>query len=354
MFRYANVFVLNLANHSATTHLGCEWANQFCGNNNVPTLPVDLHATPVIHQLNDLGSQYNGSSVPCYKQRVPYVKYIFRAEYTLETTSDATIPEEGQYGQRIASILDTIPVCVVTGDPGAGKTRDVPFQILGAVLNENKEKPVGIAVVLDFKDAQNALYNHIITKHNHLSPWIGIWNGDTHEWPSNSSFVVLCTPVSYLNRLLKTQGSSIDINYKIYDEVHAASPWLLFLLSFDIYKISMRKDKSLKIILMTATTETSIFKSALALASDTFVTTTHTKIPSQVVTHPDPEFNPSHLTKMLPNNALPSNFSSQSMARKVSMCIQAMVRWAMGKNVSASILVLVPGEKEMDQLYTDW
>ena len=193
----------------------------------------------------------------------------------------------------------------------------------------------------------------MLEKHPLIAPWMSIWNGDPdgHMWPQYESFILLCSPVSFYHRLVGAQGKSKDITYKIYDELHAASPWLLFLLSFDLAQIARNNDSPLKIILMTATTNTPIFKTALKAVRKTIP---YHEDNHYTVEHPDPEQNPFTRTHTFEDAELPDNFKEVLMPRQASFCIERMINWAHERNMSASILVLVPGEKEMEQIMADW
>ena len=43
-------------------------------------------------------------------------------------------PPSGVLGQRVLNKSKTFPVCTVAGDPGAGKSRDVPPSLLGTLM----------------------------------------------------------------------------------------------------------------------------------------------------------------------------------------------------------------------------
>ena len=119
-------------------------------------------------------------------------------------------------------------------------------------MEEDASRPHGIALILELKEAQNALYDHMQEEHLLIAPWISIWNGDPngHVWPQYDSFLVLCSPVSLFNRILGAKGGGKDVRHKIYDELHAGSPWQLFLLSSDLDEIAEDPESTLRIILM--------------------------------------------------------------------------------------------------------
>ena len=101
-----------------------------------------------------------------------------------------------------------------------------------------------------------------------VADWFCIWNGDPggHEWPRNESFVVICSPLSLVWRMLKTSPEAEDVKHFVFDEIHDASPWELYLLSYEIYRLSQSPDCGTKIYLMTATPDTRIFRVGAALS----------------------------------------------------------------------------------------
>ena len=102
---------------------------------------------------------------------------------------------------------------------------------------------------------------------------------------------------------------------------------------------------------MTATMDTPIFKTAMKAVKSTISSYEHNHY---VVTHPDPEHNPHTRTHALEDADLPFNFHELHMPQQASLCIEAMVKWAHDRGMSAAILVLVPGEKEMEQIVAEW
>ena len=62
--------------------------------------------------------------------------------------------------------------------------------------------------------------------------------------------------------------STMDVLHRIYDELHDASAWELFLLSLDLYELAQGVD--LKIYLMSATKDTPIFAAVLKAVAQAF------------------------------------------------------------------------------------
>ena len=69
--------------------------------------------------------------------------------------------------------------CTIHGEPGSGKTTHAPFRLLAALQEESPQSTHGIAVVMELKEAQNAVYEHIYYGDWRKLQYIGLWNGDT-------------------------------------------------------------------------------------------------------------------------------------------------------------------------------
>ena len=121
-------------------------------------------------------------------------------------------------------------VCHINGAPGAGKSTRAPIELFGSLMERYPQKQHGVAVIMDLKEAQNTLFGHLQKDAPDSQEWVTIWNGDPdgHRWPRQQSFMVLCTPRSFFHRMLLAEGAE-DVQHFIYDEVHDASPWTLFL-----------------------------------------------------------------------------------------------------------------------------
>ncbi len=144
----------------------------------------------------------------------------------------------------------------------------MPIELLGSLMETQKQTAHGIVVIMDLKEAQNTLFDYVKTNVADGEEWISIWNGDPdgHRWPKQESFVMLCTPRSMFRRMLSAE-SSMDVQHRVYDELHDATAWQLFLLSHDLYEITQGVDR--KIYLMTATTDTRIYTAVLKAVEHT-------------------------------------------------------------------------------------
>ena len=150
---------------------------------------------------------------------------------------------------------------------------------------------------------------------------MSIWNGDPggHRWPRQQSFITLCTPRSFFQRLLSAERTT-DVQHRIYDEVHDASSWELFLLSHDLYELS--RGMEIKIYLMTATTDTVIFAAITKAVTRALQerTVVDVDVPSSSGTRCS--------VKEIPAELLPDNFEQLSWGKQVCHCITEIISWA--------------------------
>ena len=64
--------------------------------------------------------------------------------------------------------------------------------------------------------------------------------------------------------------------------------------------------------------------------------------------------NPENLTHEIPDSLLPKDFQKLKWTCQVCHCVDAIITWATHKGESAAILVLAPGESEMEQIFAQW
>ena len=125
---------------------------------------------------------------------------------------------------------------------------------------------------------------------------------------------------------------------------------MLFLLSYDLWKIETDADPALKLILMTATMDTPIFAAVLMAVRRLFPSLGHAN--HIEVEHPNKDLNPATRTVPLERiTSLPEDFwTKMRMPQQTAWCIDAMLHWSHERGQPAAILVLVAGEAEMDQV----
>ena len=107
-------------------------------------------------------------------------------------------PGDTDLGNDVLDEVSRFPICMVTGEPGAGKTKDMLIALLGSLLARSAH-PQDIAIIMETKETQNALLDHIRREHRDIADWFSIWNGDPdgHQWPQHESFIILVQPFSF-------------------------------------------------------------------------------------------------------------------------------------------------------------
>ena len=238
----------------------------------------------------------------------------------------------------------------IDGATGAGKSTRAPIELLGSLMEAQPQHDHGVAVIMDLKEAQNTLFDYLQKQIPNAQDWVSIWNGDIdgHRWPSQKSFMVLCTPRSFFHRMLNSESTE-DVQHVMYDEVHDANPWTLFLLSYHLCKI--KQGKRITLYLITATPKTPIFYAIQQAITQNHLADSMLEV--SVPPRPGTK-DRGKSSSEIPYTLLPKNFSILGWQQQTCACIEAIIGWATSKNMSAAILVLVPGEKEIQQVVTTW
>ncbi len=251
---------------------------------------------------------------------------------------------------RTLQFAPAAKVCRIDGAPGAGKSTRAPIELLGSLMEIYPQSQHGVAVIMDLKEAQNTLFGHLQKQFPNSQEWVTIWNGDPdgHRWPRQQSFMVLSTPRSFFHRMLLAESTQ-DVQHLIYDEVHDASPWTLFLLSHHLYELS--QGVRMKLYLMTATPDTPIFSAVQQAVAEAL----HGSPILEVAVPPPPGTEQRRRSsREIPRHLLPENFDQLPWQKQTCHCIDAIILWATSQNMSAAILVLVPGDQEMQQVIASW
>ena len=169
---------------------------------------------------------------------------------------------------------------------------------------------------METKGTQNALLDHVRREHRDIAEWFSIWNGDPdgHQWPQHESFIILVQPLSFFWRVLHSSPKADDVQHRIYDEIHDASPWQLFLLSHDISELVANPKCGLHIFLMSATLETPLWKAIEATVQHNFGRDAMGHVNVEC---PPGMLSPARRTKEIPATLLPANFDQLEWGQQV-------------------------------------
>ena len=154
-------------------------------------------------------------------------------------------------------------ICTIGGKTGTGKTKYAPPGLLRELMDLNPRQAQAVIVIMDQKEPMNALYSHLQQDVPDAGTWFTLWNGDAHWYAKRKSFVVMATPQSLLNHIIRWSSYGPDVHARIYDEFHKLSAWGLFLASFDISLIRRYENCPLRLAFMSATVETPIARAVL-------------------------------------------------------------------------------------------
>lgn len=150
--QFANVIILNLQNHTNATKIACDWVNHLCTYDHLPTLAPDMKATEFNIMLRNFGAMSADSVLTYSDVDAARWEYLSKRE-SVRVDNVPRPPHSGRHGKHILSKLAQFPVCTITGYPGARKSRDVAPSILGTLLAYYPHQQVGIAMMLDLKEA---------------------------------------------------------------------------------------------------------------------------------------------------------------------------------------------------------
>ena len=114
----------------------------------------------------------------------------------------------------------------------------MPLALLGSLLQNDRGGQHGIAIIMETKESQNNLYDHVARTNPAMEEWYALWNGDAdnHWFPRHRSFIMLTQPLSLFFRV-RDAPRATDVQYRIYDEIHDASAWQLWHVSRDLFTL---------------------------------------------------------------------------------------------------------------------
>ena len=174
-----NLRVLNLATHSETCMAGLELADYLLSHGALPAEREDVVPSCFIQYLLDAcaeapdaatqspnaDSMVDAITVDEARGREYRSEFLFRRTSTQRSWQWSSWSPDNPpctpLGEAVRDASLRSPVCIIGGLPGVGKTKRMPIGLLGALLEYESSEHHGIAVIMEQKEAQNALYEHI-------------------------------------------------------------------------------------------------------------------------------------------------------------------------------------------------
>jgi hypothetical protein len=148
-----------------------------------------------------------------------------------------------------------VVVAYIGGDPGVGKTSLFPMELLGMLEREQPDRWHGCVILMDLKETMNTLKAGLWNKERSTRLRSLIWNGDSHQHPMTTDWIAMTTPESFFYKMFKA-NSYDDVQHVFFDECHAASSYLLLVLSWFLklgWERIRQGQQPIKIYLVTAT-----------------------------------------------------------------------------------------------------
>ena len=135
------------------------WANALCKFGSLPSQQPDVCADGLSLVLSGVSQLDADSRVATRALDDASWQHLFLRDRPSRRRAPKP-PQPGLFGEAVLEKLSTFPVCTVSGEPGAGKSRDVPSSLLGTLMERQPHRQHGIAMIMELKEAQNALYDH--------------------------------------------------------------------------------------------------------------------------------------------------------------------------------------------------
>ncbi|XP_056634981.1 ATP-dependent RNA helicase DHX30-like isoform X1 [Diorhabda sublineata] len=185
------------------------------------------------------------------KKFLGFQKYIAKEKHPLPITA---------YKEQFIEMLNTNQVIIVKGEPGCGKSTRIPQYVLEAWVREHElsEKTGMIAVTQPRRIAAISLAERVCSERNES---VGHIVG--YQVRLNSVFrpltgrILYCT-TGILLRHVQSDSSLSEFSHIILDEAHERDVNTDLLMN--ILKLSLKKNPNLKLIVMSATIDTDMFK----------------------------------------------------------------------------------------------
>jgi hypothetical protein len=359
----AEVRLLNLANHSETLKFGVQWSDAICDEWNkapaddlhypprFPSVHPDIKPTPLVRALASYAGATNAEVAFRTSAAVSSARNNFKGDLFCFNKHRHYVPPviKSPLGDAILRACKDCSIITIGGDPGTGKSTRAPVALLRSLLQVEPKKQHGIVVLMNLKEAQHGVLQHIKKEDPDMAPFVTIWNGDTKEWPEFDCLIVLVTPACYFWRKYKT-GSSDDVQHIMF-EIHDGSDMTLFALSQNLHELQQNPKSSLKVYLVSATQNTTVFTAIRDVCASSPATA---RIGAVEVQFPEGVTPPGQLMQQLSPGQLPANFGCTTWVRQVCGCIVAIATDAFQRSLPSATLVIVPGEAEVTKIATQW
>jgi len=199
-------------------------------------------------------------------------KYETSPEMEEMRTQRAELPLN-QYGEDVKALFDANDICVLVGATGSGKTTQVPQLLLDQAIREGRGAECNIICTQPRRIAAMSVAKRVAAERGEdLKQSVGYrvrFNNAPPEWGGSITYVT----TGVLLRQLEEGWDSLDgVSHIIVDEVHERDVQIDFLLVLlkRILEACRRGEPAppVKIILMSATIDTTLFRKYFGAAFD--------------------------------------------------------------------------------------
>lgn len=199
-------------------------------------------------------------------------KYETSPEMEEMRTQRAELPLN-QYGEDVKALFDANDICVLVGATGSGKTTQVPQLLLDQAIREGRGAECNIICTQPRRIAAMSVAKRVAAERGEdLKQSVGYrvrFNNAPPEWGGSITYVT----TGVLLRQLEEGWDSLDgVSHIIVDEVHERDVQIDFLLVLlkRILEARRRGEPAppVKIILMSATIDTTLFRKYFGAAFD--------------------------------------------------------------------------------------
>jgi ATP-dependent RNA helicase DHX36 len=201
-----------------------------------------------------------------------YERYNSSSETEQMRSQRAHLPLN-QYADDVMKLFESSDVCVLVGATGSGKTTQVPQLLLNEAIQAGRGAECNVICTQPRRIAAMSVAKRVASERNeqlreHVGYQVRFGNA-THEWGGSITY---CTTGVLLRQLREGYGALKGVTHVIVDEVHERDVQIDFLMVLLKRILEARRRGEdvppIKVILMSATIDTTLFRRYFGAAFD--------------------------------------------------------------------------------------
>ena len=178
-----------------------------------------------------------------------------------------------QYSEDVMNLFRSSDVCVLVGATGSGKTTQVPQLLLDEAIREGRGAECNIICTQPRRIAAMSVAKRVASERNeNLGQSVGYKVRFGHNSPEWGGSINYCTTGILLRQLREGYGALKGVTHIIVDEVHERDVQIDFLMVLLRRILEARRRgedvPAIKVILMSATIDTTLFRRYFGAAFD--------------------------------------------------------------------------------------